>query len=104
MKFRLRGGKAPTIIITSDGASTPTPLSDKLMNHRLVLWLLWALQHPGQFLFFASVSLVFVTIVGLTALYAGYEYVESPEFCGSVCHPMEPQYLRYERSLHAEVR
>ncbi|MCI0519684.1 MAG: NapC/NirT family cytochrome c [Chloroflexi bacterium] len=32
-----------------------------------------------------------------------YQYTESSEFCGSVCHPMGSQFDRYEVSAHAHV-
>jgi hypothetical protein len=32
-----------------------------------------------------------------------YEYTESSEFCGTSCHPMGPQFVRYEESPHAHV-
>lgn len=42
--------------------------------------------------------------VGATALYNGYLYTESVEFCGAVCHvPMEPEYTAYRSSSHARV-
>ena len=34
----------------------------------------------------------------------GYEYTESSGFCGTVCHSMDPQWVRYERSPHSNVR
>jgi nitrate/TMAO reductase-like tetraheme cytochrome c subunit len=33
----------------------------------------------------------------------GYVYTESTEFCGTVCHSMDPQYVRYQESPHAKV-
>lgn len=35
--------------------------------------------------------------------YKSYAYTESAEFCGTTCHPMEPQFDRYQRSPHASV-
>jgi nitrate/TMAO reductase-like tetraheme cytochrome c subunit len=32
-----------------------------------------------------------------------YQYTESSEFCGTLCHTMDPQYARYERSAHENV-
>ena len=34
----------------------------------------------------------------------GYEYTESSAFCGTVCHSMDPQWVRYQRSPHSNVR
>jgi nitrate/TMAO reductase-like tetraheme cytochrome c subunit len=35
--------------------------------------------------------------------YETYEYTESAEFCGTACHPMDPEYVSYEHSAHSEV-
>ncbi|HWB53551.1 MAG TPA: NapC/NirT family cytochrome c, partial [Tepidisphaeraceae bacterium] len=35
--------------------------------------------------------------------YRGYQFTESAEFCGTICHNMDPQYTRYEQSPHARV-
>ena len=32
--------------------------------------------------------------------YQGFEFTESAEFCGTICHNMDPQYHRYEQSPH----
>ncbi|MFQ5575743.1 MAG: cytochrome c3 family protein [Anaerolineae bacterium] len=53
----------------------------------------------------------FLGLIGLVAtgiaLLAGglqtYQYTESAEFCGSLCHPMKSEFIRYERSPHANV-
>ncbi len=48
-----------------------------------------------------------VVLAGLTAIavagYQGYMYTESAEFCGDLCHVMEPEYSRFEVSQHANV-
>lgn len=46
-----------------------------------------------------NVLLIALLFVG----YKGYSYSESAEFCGLACHPMEPQFVRYEHSAHANV-
>ena len=33
----------------------------------------------------------------------GYGFTESPQFCGTLCHSMEPQYVRWHASPHAQV-
>jgi hypothetical protein len=44
-----------------------------------------------------------VLIVSIAA-YGGVHYMESPAFCGQVCHtPMAPQYAAYEQWPHARV-
>jgi nitrate/TMAO reductase-like tetraheme cytochrome c subunit len=46
-------------------------------------------------------------IVGLILLaggVSGYQYSESSVFCGTTCHSMQPQWVRYQRSPHSNVR
>jgi hypothetical protein len=57
-----------------------------------------------------KLSLIFVvlTLANLVILaavtYRGVEYMDSTEFCGTVCHTvMIPEYTAYERSPHARV-
>lgn len=33
----------------------------------------------------------------------GYTFTESPQFCGTLCHSMQPQYVRWQASPHANV-
>lgn len=48
-----------------------------------------------------SAGLVFVTAVGG---YRAYEFTDSTEFCGEVCHTvMKPEYTAYQSSPHARV-
>jgi nitrate/TMAO reductase-like tetraheme cytochrome c subunit len=45
-------------------------------------------------------------LVAVALLVGGLEIVhftESSEFCGEICHPMDPTYLRYELSPHVNV-
>lgn len=45
-------------------------------------------------------------IFGMALTISGYEiytYTESSEFCGTVCHTMDPQFTRYQRSAHMNV-
>ncbi|MFN2289975.1 MAG: NapC/NirT family cytochrome c [Anaerolineae bacterium] len=51
-------------------------------------------------------GLVAITLASVAALYVGYKgfvYAESAEFCGTVCHPMRSEFVRYEDSPHAQV-
>lgn len=53
----------------------------------------------------AFVFLAFI-LLGLGILFAGSKglhYAESAEFCGTVCHPMGSEFVRYEISAHAKV-
>lgn len=44
-----------------------------------------------------------VLIIFLAGGYQTFNYTESAEFCGTVCHPMKSEFVRYERSAHANV-
>ena len=51
-------------------------------------------------------TLAGLLIVALAALVGGVKaflWSESPEFCGTVCHSMYPQWVRYQASPHAKV-
>lgn len=52
-------------------------------------------------LVFAAFSLA-ITAFAFTN-YKLYQYTESAEFCGTVCHTMAPELARYEESPHANV-
>jgi hypothetical protein len=44
------------------------------------------------------------SIILSVAMYEGYHYTDSDEFCGTLCHTvMEPEYTAYQRSPHARV-
>ncbi len=53
--------------------------------------------------------LIVVTLVGIVGFAAiavtatTWEYTNSPEFCGTVCHTMPPEYTAYQVSPHARV-
>ena len=73
------------------GESVRPMLDPSVRAHRAIL--------VGLFLFGAL--LLGGTIVGA---YRAFEYSESTEFCGSLCHqPMEPQYVAYQHSPHSRV-
>jgi nitrate/TMAO reductase-like tetraheme cytochrome c subunit len=44
-----------------------------------------------------------VTLLFLVAAAYGWEYTNSPEFCGTACHTMPPQFNAYLTSPHARV-
>lgn len=53
---------------------------------------------------YVLVSGTFFGTIAAAALYKGYLFTESVEFCGTVCHqPMEPEYTAYLTSPHARV-
>jgi len=51
----------------------------------------------------AMTAFLVVILAFLYGNYRLYTYTESAEFCGSVCHPMDPQFVRYEESPHSKV-
>ena len=52
----------------------------------------------------ASLTLVNVLIVSLAA-YRGLEFMDSPQFCGQVCHTvMQPEFTAYQDGPHSRVR
>lgn len=52
-------------------------------------------------LIFLAVSLAGTIL--LVGGYKGFVYAESSEFCGTLCHPMTSEFIRYETSPHAKV-
>lgn len=44
-----------------------------------------------------------LTLVVLSAAVYGWEYTNSPQFCGETCHTMPPEYTAYLTSPHARV-
>ena len=44
-----------------------------------------------------------LTLLALTAGAYGWEYTNSPEFCGTACHTMPPEYTAYLTSPHARI-
>jgi nitrate/TMAO reductase-like tetraheme cytochrome c subunit len=51
------------------------------------------------FLFGGVIVLITLLIGGIQ----GYGFTESPQFCGTLCHSMEPNYVRWQASPHANV-
>jgi hypothetical protein len=55
-------------------------------------------------IYFILSSVVFILIIGIVSM-KGYEFTESPTFCGELCHVvMEPEHTAWENSPHAKVR
>ena len=60
--------------------------------------------HRRTALIVLSLTLVNVLIVSLAA-YRGLEFMDSPQFCGQVCHTvMEPEFMAYQDGPHSRVR
>jgi NapC/NirT cytochrome c family, N-terminal region len=71
-----------------------------------VRWPVWDLNNPSQrvaAVIVFALTIANVVIVSLAA-YRGVEYMDSPEFCGQVCHqPMQPEWAAHAQGPHAQV-
>jgi hypothetical protein len=62
------------------------------------------IKHRNAFFIFISVTAVFL-LVSAVGSYEAFNYTESTEFCGTLCHSvMSPEYTAYQGSAHARVR
>ena len=60
-------------------------------------------SHRNAMVTFVAGTCIFLLLTTV-GLYKGYQYTESVEFCGKVCHQvMEPEYTAYFNSAHAKV-
>ena len=57
----------------------------------------------GWLLTFGGFTAVIVVILS-TATFKGVEYLDSNQFCGAVCHVLEPEYTAYQGSPHSRVK
>jgi len=53
-------------------------------------------------IFLAVTFFLILPILGVAG-YKGYQFTEAAEFCGTICHNMNPQWTRYGQSPHARV-
>ena len=53
-------------------------------------------------LFLVVAGLVFLLAIGVSLILV-WDYTNSPEFCGTRCHTMPPEWIAYSNSLHAET-
>ena len=61
-------------------------------------------RHRRVVLAIITLTAVNVLIVGLAAT-KGIEFMDSPQFCGQVCHTvMEPEFVAYQDGPHSRVR
>jgi hypothetical protein len=61
-----------------------------------------AVQRRAVLVFFAS-TVANILIVAVAA-YSGIEYMDSPQFCGRLCHEvMEPEFAGYQEGAHSRV-
>lgn len=51
---------------------------------------------------FGGIAAVVLVLVGAGVIY-GWDYTNSPTFCGTTCHTMPPEYNAYQVSPHARV-
>jgi hypothetical protein len=59
--------------------------------------------HRNAMVTFGAGTCIFLLLTTV-GLYKGYQYTESVEFCGKVCHQvMEPEHTAYFNSAHAKV-
>jgi nitrate/TMAO reductase-like tetraheme cytochrome c subunit len=63
---------------------------------------LFSLRRPVRWLVLLII-LAGVTLSAITVSATTWEYTNSPEFCGTVCHTMPPEYTAYQVSPHARV-
>jgi nitrate/TMAO reductase-like tetraheme cytochrome c subunit len=58
---------------------------------------------PRWMLILPFATLGILVIIVLVAGAYGWEYTNSPSFCGTTCHTMPPEYAAYQASPHARV-
>jgi len=63
---------------------------------------LFSLNRPVRWVVIIAVLAV-LTLSAVTVSATTWEYTNSPEFCGTVCHTMPPEYTAYQVSPHARV-
>jgi len=63
---------------------------------------IWQISAPHALLFLSLTFFLVLPVLGVAG-YHSFEFTETSEFCGTICHNMDPQYQRYEQSPHARV-
>jgi len=63
---------------------------------------LFSLRRPVRWLVAFAIFVV-ATLSAITVSATTWEYTNSPEFCGTICHTMPPEYTAYQVSPHARV-
>jgi mono/diheme cytochrome c family protein len=75
----------------------------KLLRERLGRFFFPAPDSPRWVLLLPYVTLGILTLILVAGGVYGWEYTNSPQFCGTTCHTMPPQDTVYKQSPHAEV-
>ena len=78
------------------------PIGILLRKRRLRHGPVWFVSTRHALIFLAVSFFLILPVLGVGG-YQGYQYTESAEFCGTVCHNMNPQWTRYEQSPHERV-
>lgn len=63
---------------------------------------IWQISTRSAVFFLGVTFFLILPVLGVAG-YHGFEFTETSEFCGTICHNMDPQYQRYEQSPHARV-
>ena len=56
-----------------------------------------------RLLLFLGITVGANLLVGTQLTYRAVEYMDTPQFCGTTCHSMRPEYLAHQDSNHASV-
>ena len=75
----------------------------KKLRERLVRFFFPSPDSPRWLLVLPYATLGVLTLVLIAGGIYGWEYTNSPEFCGTACHTMPPQDTAYKQSPHANV-
>lgn len=75
----------------------------KKLRERLARFFFPAPDSPRWVLILPYAVLGALTLFVITGGVYGWEYTNSPEFCGTACHTMPPQDVVYKQSPHANV-
>jgi hypothetical protein len=75
----------------------------KKLRERLARFFFPAPGSPGWMFILPYVALGVLTLFVIAGGVYGWEYTNSPQFCGTACHTMPPQDIVYKQSPHSNV-